>query len=163
LSKDLYRFCPRCSAPLESREVFGKPREVCPVCGFIHFNDPKVAAGVLVEQEGKILLVRRANTPQQGFWSIPAGFVDAYEDPAEAARRECLEETGLEVEITGLVEVIGGREHKRGADILIVYRAVITGGMLQPGDDADQAGFFPRNRMPPLAFRATRRALGLND
>lgn len=163
LSEEFYRFCPRCGSQLEPRVVFGKLRAVCADCGFIHFSDPKVAAGVLVEQDSKVLLVRRVNPPQQGLWSFPAGFIDAYEDPVDAARRECLEETGLEVEITGLLNVIGGREHERGADIVIVYSAAVTGGSLQPGDDADLADFFERSNLPPLAFRATRLALGFTD
>lgn len=141
--------------------MFGKPRPVCPQCGFVHFADPKVAAGVLVEQNGSVLLVRRINEPQQGLWSIPAGFVDALEDPQAAAVRECREETGLEVCLAGLLDVISGREHERGADIVIVYRAEVTGGQLSAGDDADQAAFFPRASLPPLAFRATRIVLGL--
>lgn len=163
MSEELYRFCPQCGTPLDAQTVFGKLRAVCPACGFVHFSDPKVAAGVLVEQDGKVLLVRRINEPQQGMWSFPAGFIDAYENPVEAARRECLEETGLEVEITGLLDVIGGREHERGADIVIVYRAAITGGVLRPGDDADLAAFFDRSELPPLAFRATRQALSIAE
>lgn len=146
---------------MAAREVFGHTRAVCPACGFIHFPDPKVAAGVIVEVDGKVLLVQRNNEPLRGYWTFPAGFVDAYEDPLEAARRECLEETGLEVAVTELITVIGGREHPHGADIVIVYRAVITGGELHAGDDADQAVFFPRGQFPPLAFNATRKALGL--
>lgn len=161
MSDPLYRFCPRCGSPMEAREVFGRIRAVCPACGFIHFTDPKVAAGVIIEQDGKILLVQRNNEPLRGYWTFPAGFVDAFEDPEYAARRECLEETGLEVVLTGLQEVIGGREHPNGADIVLVYRAVVTGGELHAGDDADQAVFFPRDTLPPLAFRATRKALGL--
>ena len=116
---------------------------------------------MIVEQDGKVLLVQRNNEPLRGFWTFPAGFVDAYEDPLEAARRECLEETGLEVSVTELLHVIGGREHPHGADIVIVYRAVITGGQLQPGDDADRAEYFAYDALPPLAFHATRKALGL--
>jgi len=114
---------------------------------------------VLVEQEGKVLLVRRVNEPGRGMWTLPAGFVNAYEDPARAAERECFEETGLQVEVTGLLDVIAGREHERGADIVIIYTARAVGGTLAAGDDADKAGFFPRNALPPLAFRATRAAL----
>jgi 8-oxo-dGTP diphosphatase len=132
---------------------------VCPACGWIYFPDPKVAAGVIVEKDGQVLLVRRAGDPARGLWSFPAGFVDAFEDPARAAERECLEETGLVVEVTGLHEIISGREHERGADILLVYHARITGGELQAGDDADRAEFFPKEDLPPLAFRATRVAL----
>lgn len=141
--------------------VFDRLRAVCPNCGFIHFTDPKVAAGALIEKEGKVLLVRRVNEPMRGSWSFPAGFMDAYEVPEEAARRECLEETGLVVEIQSLAAVIGGREHPNGADIVIVYRARVIGGELHAGDDADLAEFFSRDDLPPLAFKATRIALGL--
>jgi ADP-ribose pyrophosphatase YjhB (NUDIX family) len=86
--------------------------------------------------------------------------MDAYEDPEQAAERECLEETGLRVEITGLEEILAGREHPRGSDILIVYRAKIVDGSLAAGDDADQVGFFRRDQLPPLAFQSTRKILG---
>lgn len=154
-----FNFCLRCGAGLEQRLLFGKLRPACPACGWIYFSDPKVAAGVLVEDENGVLLVRRVNEPGRGLWSFPAGFVDAHEDPARAAERECLEETGLHVEVTGLLDVIAGREHDRGADIVIVYRARIVGGSLTAGDDADQVAYFLRSELPPLAFRATRVAL----
>jgi ADP-ribose pyrophosphatase YjhB (NUDIX family) len=156
------RYCLQCGAALELRELFGKPRPACPACGWVYFADPKVAAGVLVEDARGVLLVRRVNEPGRGLWSFPAGFVDAREDPALAAARECLEETGLQVRVTGLARVVTGREHERGADIVLVYAAQITGGALHPGDDADQADFFPRHALPRLAFRATREALGVD-
>lgn len=155
-------FCLYCGTPLEPRQLFGELRPQCPTCGWIYFEDPKVAAGVLVEQDGRVLLVQRDNEPARGLWSFPAGFINAREDPAEAARRECREETGLEVEILELANLVSGREHERGADIVLVYRARITGGKLLAGDDAQQAVFFARDDLPPLAFRATRVALGLD-
>jgi ADP-ribose pyrophosphatase YjhB (NUDIX family) len=63
--------------------------------------------------------------------------------------------------VTRLLDLISGREHPRGADIVLVYAAEITGGELLAGDDATDARFFPRDNLPPLAFRATRCALGL--
>lgn len=155
------RFCTACGAPLSLRELFGRQRPFCPDCGWIYFADPKVAAAVLIERGDTVLLVRRLNDPRQGLWSVPAGFIDADEDPAEAARRECLEETGLEVEITGLLGIMAGREHPGGADMVISYRARITGGTLQAGDDAGEAAFFSREALPELAFQATRKILGL--
>lgn len=139
--------------------MFGKPRPVCSGCGHIHFQDPKVAAAALVIQDNQVLLARRANEPSRGLWTLPAGFVDAGEDPAKAAQRECLEETGLTVRVHQLVDVIAGREHPAGADIVIVYLAEVIEGELQPGDDADQAQFFPAGNLPPLAFKATHKAL----
>jgi ADP-ribose pyrophosphatase YjhB (NUDIX family) len=131
------------------------------VCGSVHFLEPKVAAAVLIEREGNVLLVRRAMAPNKGKWSLPAGFVDADEDPQVAAVRECLEETGFHIRITGLVDVISGREHSRGANIIIVYEAEIEGGELSPRDDADDARFFPPDSLPGLAFQATHRAIDL--
>lgn len=151
----------RCGAPLEARVQFGQMRPTCLACGWIFFADPKVAAGALVETGAGVLLVRRVNEPGRGLWSFPAGFVDAYEDPARAAERECLEETGLRVAVSGFKNLVAGREHPRGADIVLIYTAVVTGGTLLPGDDADMAQFFPRAALPPLAFRATRVALDL--
>lgn len=156
-------YCPTCATPLVTRFLFGMDRETCPACGWIHFEDPKVAAAVLVENENGVLLVRRVNEPFRGLWTVPAGFVDAHEDPARAAERECLEETGLRVETTGLLHLIPGREHERGADLVIAYRARIVGGLLQANDDADEAGFFSRSSLPRLAFRATRKVLGIEQ
>ena len=118
-----------------------------------------MAAGVLVIQGGKVLLVRRALEPMQGRWSLPAGFVDAEEDPRLAAVRECREETGLEVETTGVLDVFSGREHPAGADIVLVFTAESLGGELRPGDDAEAAAFFGPDEIPPLAFQATRRSI----
>jgi 8-oxo-dGTP diphosphatase len=155
-------FCPYCGVPVERRFLFGEERATCPQCGWIHFEDPKVAAGVLLEQDGKVLMVRRINDPANGLWSFPAGFVNAYEDPARAAERECLEETGLRVHVTHLLALVAGREHPRGADIVLVYAAELDGGVLQAGDDAGEAAYFARDALPPLAFKATRTALGLD-
>jgi len=155
----LIKFCPLCGTQTEEKDRFGKVRPVCPGCGWIHFADPKVAAAVLIEQDGRILLVRRANEPFRGLWTLPAGFVDAHEDPAEAAARECLEETGLSVRVNRVLDVVAGREHERGADFVIVYLAEVIAGELSPMDDADAAEWFPRNKLPPLAFNATRKVL----
>lgn len=136
-------------------ERFGRRRAGCPSCGWIHFADPKVAAAILIEQDGRVLLVRRVNEPFRGKWTLPAGFVDADEDPARAAERECLEETGLTVRVTRVLDVIAGREHPRGADFVIVYLGEVLSGSLQAADDADQAEWFDRAELPDLAFRAT--------
>jgi len=152
-------YCPRCGNSISHETRFGKVRPVCPQCGWIYFANPKVAAAVLVEQNDRVLLIRRANNPFRGLWTLPAGFVDAEEDPARAAERECLEETGLSVRVTGVMDVIAGLEHPRGANMIIFYRAELLSGQLTARDDADQAAFFPLDDLPPLAFQATKRIL----
>jgi 8-oxo-dGTP diphosphatase len=160
MSKDVHvKFCPRCGTEITHEHMFGELRPVCPQCKWIHFIDPKVAAAVLVEQDGRVLLVRRVNEPFRGLWTLPAGFVNGGEDPAEAAARECLEETGLSVRVTRVLDVISGKEHERGADFVIVYHAEVISGDLVPADDADAAEWFARSDLPPLAFQATQKVL----
>jgi ADP-ribose pyrophosphatase YjhB (NUDIX family) len=156
----MIHFCTQCGQPVEQRQTHGARRPVCPACGHIHFIDPKVAVAVVVERDGALLLIQRKGAPEAGKWSVPAGYVDAGEDPARAAEREAHEETGLAVRVTALWDVIAKTEPQEGADILIVYLAEITGGDLQAGDDAAQALFHTRDRLPPLdqiAFGSAKR------
>jgi len=159
MSNPDFKFCPRCGAPVNHEERFGKVRPVCPQCGWIHFVDPKVAAAVLIVQDGRVLLVRRVNEPFRGLWTLPAGFVNGGENPAEAAERECLEETGLTVRVTRVFDIVSGREHPRGADFVMVYLAEVLSGEMKPDDDADAVEWFDKNNLPPLAFRATQKVL----
>jgi 8-oxo-dGTP diphosphatase len=142
---------------METRLVNGRPRRACTNCDFIHFTDPKVGVGVLVMHEGKLLLVQRIMKPEIGKWSIPAGFLDYGEDPKETAVREVLEETNLEVEITGLVDVYYNPDAitQGGASIFILYNATLIRGTLKAGDDAEAAQFFGPDELPELAFTST--------
>ena len=154
-----FKYCPRCTTQLNPEERFGHLRPVCPKCGWIHFVDPKVAAGVLVTRDDSVLLVRRANEPFRGSWTLPAGFVNGGEDPAKAAERECMEETGLSVHVTRVYEIVSGREHPRGADFVIIYQAEYLGGEMKANDDVDAVEWFNKNNLPPLAFLATQKVL----
>ncbi len=149
------RYCPECGTRLSAALHFGKLHPTCPNCGWVYFADPKVAAGVVLNDGGRVLLVRRVNEPYRGRWTLPAGFVDAGEDPRRAAERECLEETGLSVRAGRVMDVIAGREHPRGADFVIVFEAEVLSGSVAAGDDADRAEWFELTDLPPLAFRAT--------
>ena len=153
-------FCPCCGQALADRFVFGRMRRACSACGFIFFRDPKVAAGVLAEQDRKVLLVKRIYDPHQGDWALPAGFVESDEGPAQAALRELTEETGLIGRITGLIGAYHIRSDPRGSIVTILYRAQIAGGELKAGDDAEEVRFFAPDELPQnLAFASTRRAL----
>jgi ADP-ribose pyrophosphatase YjhB (NUDIX family) len=151
---ELARYCPSCGAGLV-RE--GRSHR-CTGCGRPHFRDPKVGVGVVVRDHAdRLLLVRRGNEPARGLWSLPAGFVDADEDPRAAAARECLEETGLVVEVGVVLEVYPSREGM--ASFFLTFAATVRGGELRAGDDADDVGFFAAADLPPLAFESTRAAV----
>lgn len=153
------KFCARCAGPMETRQIAGKPRRTCPQCNYIHFVEAKVGVGVLVQDGHKILLVRRTMDPEKGKWSLPAGYVDFGEDPADTAVREAAEETGLQVELKALVDVYFNPPEQGGASIFILYRAQVRGGRLEAGDDADDARFFALDNLPELAFKSTHDAV----
>ena len=148
-------FCVRCGNILEMIVRFGDDRPVCTQCDYTHFFDPKVAAAMWLIKNNKLLLVRRAIEPAKGCWTIPGGFVDAWENPAETASRECAEETGLEVIAEKLLDLVPSQHHSNGAGFVIFYRGKIVSGKLQAGDDADAVDWFGINQLPEIAFHAT--------
>ena len=153
-------FCPNCGSPMADRFVFGRTRRACPACGFVFFREPKLAVGALVERDGRVLLVRRAASPKIGFWCLPAGYVEYDEGPAAAAIREVREETGLVVRVAGLLAAFHVTTDPRGMGVILIYRATVVGGKLEPGDDASEASFFAPDELPrDLAFASTCRAL----
>ena len=144
-------YCTACAATLDA----SRPHPVCTGCGRTHFRDPKVGVGVVVHDElGRLLLVQRAVGPGQGLWALPAGFVDADEDPRVAAGREALEETGLVVQVGAVIDVypvpVPG-----GASFFLAFEAHVVGGTLAAADDALDARFFAAGELPELAFDST--------
>lgn len=149
-----YTYCPMCTTELVDREVGGSIRRACPNCDYVHWRNPGVGAAVIVfDEERRLLLVKRAEgATRPGFWSIPAGFVDYGEEVRAAAARELLEETGLEATIGDPVFVASNFHDPKKLTVGIWFEGEVTGGSLRPGDDAEQAGFFPLDALPPLAF-----------
>ena len=142
-------FCQRCGSKLIEKRVTNKQRPVCPSCGYVAFLDPKLAAIVLASTDGKLVLVRRAMQPAIGRWSYPGGYVDRGETVEDAAMREVKEETGLQVRLTGLLGLYSTADT---TVVLAAYSAEVTGGTLSPGDEAQEAGLFDPDELPPLPF-----------
>ena len=150
------RFCPSCAAALETTEVFGYDRPVCPDCGRVIFYDPKVAVICIVPRDGKVLMIRRGTELGYGLWGLPGGYVDRGEVVELAAAREVLEETGLKIEIGGLL----GLFSESGNPVIVAaYAGRETGGTLEAGPEALEVGFFDVDRLPELAFPRDREVL----
>lgn len=146
---EAHRFCPLCAGALSAAERGQR----CTSCGAAHHRDPKVGVGVVVhDARGRLLLVRRSVAPEIGRWSLPAGFLDAGEDPRTGAARECLEETGLRVHVGELLGLFDGGG---SASFFLSFAATILDGTLAAGDDAADACFFGPDELPPLAFAST--------
>ena len=152
------KFCPRCAARFEDHEIRGHRRLTCPNCSYIFYMPPATVTCVLAEQDGKLLFVLRRYEPGKGEWCLPAGFVEAGEQPVESAARETKEETGLDVEITGIYDTWATDEDPRTPVISIAFTARVVGGELAAGDDAAEAAFFDMDDLPePIAFVDHRR------
>ena len=155
-----FKYCPLCTAPLIHRHLFGRQRQQCPACEWIHFEDPKVGVGVMVEHNGKMILARRGVNPGRGLWCFPSGFMEIDETPQQAGLREYKEETNLDVKITSLVDIFHFQDDFK-AGILILYQGEIIGGTPTPMDDVTEIGFFDPNDLPEneIAFKSNLIAL----
>lgn len=144
------RHCAECGHPLGERLIDGKMRPVCPQCGAVVYEDPKLAVGVLIEHDGRVLLGRRApGAHEAGKWSFPAGFVDRGERVEDAAIREVREETGLEVRLDGLLGLYSSTGE---TVVLAVYVGTPIGGTLGAADDLTEVAYFPLDAPPEPAF-----------
>ena len=93
------KYCSQCSGKLVLTVPADddRQRHVCPACGAIHYQNPKLVVGCIPIWEDRLLMCRRDIEPRKGFWTLPAGFLENGETMAEGARRETFEESGAEV------------------------------------------------------------------
>lgn len=160
-SSDCARFCLACGTRLVEQLIDHRSRRVCPACGWIYWRNAKPCAGALIIRNGKVLLIRRTIEPFRGYWDIPGGFCEVDEHPAETAIREAREETGLEIELTGLLG-LWLDEYAGSATLNVYYLARPLTRRLEPGDDADGAAWFAPNALPRrIAFENGRQALAV--
>jgi len=159
-NRHVFKFCPHCGETMGTGLQGGMERPVCLQCGFVQYLNPAPGAGVIVMRGRRVCLVQRKFAPKQGEWSLPTGFMEWDEDVQLTARREALEETGLDVKLTELFAVESGILPPDIPVLVVFYRAEEVGGRLQAADDAAAAGFFEMGRWPgPIAFAAHRRVL----
>jgi len=143
-------YCLLCGEELQAIELEGRTRLACPRCEWIYYPQLKVSAGVLLEENEQLLLVQRAIEPWKGLWYLPAGYLEVDEDPIAGAQRETMEETGLQVAVTGLRSVCMYQDDPRGNGILILYNAVRISGQLSRSSESLDMGFFSKHEIKQL-------------
>jgi 8-oxo-dGTP diphosphatase len=133
-------------------------RLVCESCGFVFYQGPKLVAGALFEADGGVLLVQRDIEPGYGKWTFPGGFVERGETAEAAAEREVLEETGLEIRVSGIV---GLYSYEGQIPAIAVFGADVIGGEPLPLDETMAVRGYGRDEIPwsDLAFPSTEHAL----
>lgn len=131
------------------------PRLVCADCGFIRYDNPKVVVGAVCVWQDKVLLCRRAIAPRIGYWTIPSGYLELNESTRAGAAREVREEACAEVEVDDL---IGMYEVPHLSQVMVMYRARMTGPEHAPGVESQEAALFAWDDIPwdDLAFPSVR-------
>jgi ADP-ribose pyrophosphatase YjhB (NUDIX family) len=147
------RHCAACGHLLEERKIEGRRRSLCVRCGAVAYENPlPVAAVVITNERGEVLLVRRARHPMKGMWCLPCGFAEKDEQIEQAALRELEEETHLRGRVMRLLDAATARNYFYGNLVMITFEVGDVTGVPAPGDDAAEVCFFPLERIPPLAF-----------
>jgi ADP-ribose pyrophosphatase YjhB (NUDIX family) len=155
------RYCSRCGAPLSFGPLEGEDRDrlACAACGFVAYVNPRlVVTTIPVDDEGRLVLIRRGIEPGRGSWAQPGGFLEVDETVTEAALRETLEETGLEVE---LGEIVGLYSRLEAAVVVIAFEARVTGGSPTTSVESLEVRTFAPDAIPwdGIAFKTTYWAL----
>jgi len=149
------KFCSQCGAPVVRQIPAGDTHEryVCPACGTIHYQNPKMVIGCIPEWEGRILLCRRAIEPRHGYWTLPAGFMELNETTAEAAAREAREEAQAVIEIGELYSLYSLPHIDQ---VYMFYRGRLLNLEFGPGSESLEVRLFSEPEIPwtELAFAA---------
>ena len=126
-----------------------RERLLCPLCGHVEYENPKLVVGSVVVHDSRVLLCRRAIPPRRGFWTLPAGFLEMGETAEEGARREAEEEAGAEIALDG---VLGLYSISRIGQVQVIFRARFAEPerrrLFAPGPESLEARLFDWEEIP---------------
>ncbi len=154
-------FCSNCASPDLRTQVppgDNRPRIVCGNCAEIHYRNPKIVAGCLPVWEDKVLLCRRAIEPRQGYWNVPAGFLELGETVEEGAIREVWEEAEARVGALSLHTVFTFTNYYH---VYIQFIGELMDGKFGVGEESLESKLFGESEIPwdEIAFESSRFAL----
>lgn len=148
------------SGPRVQRVPEGDDRQrlICPDCGYIAYENPRIVVGAVCYWNSLILLCRRAIEPRCGYWTLPAGYLELHESVEDGARREAWEEARAELELGPLIAVYS---ITRINLVQIIFRARLRCPDVRPGPESREARLFRWDEIPfdELAFPSVRWAL----
>ena len=152
-------YCSNCGHAVGRAVPEGDTHErwVCPNCGMIHYQNPKIVVGCVPERDGRILLCKRAIEPRHGYWTVPAGFMELEETMAEGAARETMEEACAEVEIGHLFAAV---DVPQAGQVHVFYTAKLISDFA-PGPESLETAMYAPEDIPwdDIAFPSGRFAL----
>lgn len=161
-SEQRFFFCPKCGGELRYHDHRGYPRLTCVACAYILYENPVVGvAAIILDERNRILLGRRKGGKYGGLWCIPCGYVEYGEDVYAAVKRECKEETNLDIDVVRVFTVQSNFHDPEKHTVGIWFWARVIGGEPVAGDDLDRVEYFDLSGVPPLAFPTDRVVINL--
>lgn len=122
-----------------------REREICRRCGFVNYENPKIVVGSVATWEDRILLCRRAIGPREGYWTLPAGYLELNESPETGALREAWEEARARLVIDQLLATYA---ITRISQVQLIYRARLSQPDVEPGPESLEVGLFAWDQIP---------------
>ena len=154
------KFCSECGAGVTLKIPDGDAlyRHVCDHCHTIHYQNPKVIVGCIVEWEDRVLMCKRSIEPRHGLWTLPAGYMENGETTAQGAARETLEEANAVVEI-GEIYALYNVPHIN--QVYVLYRAQLLDLNFGPTSESSEVKLCHEADIPRdhLAFATVRNTL----
>lgn len=153
-------YCSQCGHAVSQKIPDGdnRPRFVCVECDTIHYQNPRIVAGCLLTHGDSVLLCKRAIAPREGYWTLPAGFMENGETTADGALRETREEANANARIVDLYTVFS---LPHISQVYMFYRAELLDLDFSAGDETLAVDLFAESDIPwdELAFPVVTRTL----
>lgn len=140
-------YCSHCGHPIRIAipEGDNRRRHICDHCDTVHYQNPRIITGCIVEWQRQILLCRRAIEPRYGLWTLPAGFMENGESAQQGALRETLEETGAEVAIDELFITINLPHINQ---LYLLFRGRLLAPQFGPTAESLEVALFDQQAIP---------------
>ena len=162
-SKKRLSYCPLCGHSFTMADIQPFSRQTCGLCGYTHFLNPSPGITIILHSPaGKVLIGRRAEKARYGgLWCLPGGYIEYEESFIDTAHREVWEETGLNIEIEGVINVVSNLLDDRHHTLVIVLLGRVTGGLEAAGDDLLELRWIDHEQhlQVPYAFEADKRII----
>lgn len=135
------------AGPRLRRVPAGDDRErlTCPDCGFVAYENPKIVVGSVATLDDRVLLCRRSIEPRKGYWTLPAGYLELGETPAQGAIREAWEEARATIAID---HVLGIYSVTRISQVQILHRGRLLDPAIAAGPESKEVGLFAWDDIP---------------
>jgi ADP-ribose pyrophosphatase YjhB (NUDIX family) len=154
------KFCSQCGAAVETPDAEGQPRQLCPACDtLLYQNPPPMAASVVLNERREVLLVRCKRYSKTARWCLPMDFAAPGETIANAALRVLKERAGVEARLIHLLDANSSSSPEHGDLLIVTFEVEKVGGQERSGADVEKLAYFPLSRHPALAFSSSEKAL----